>query len=163
MKYKAWSDGDLGILKRVYPDHGCRAVYEALRKVGRERTLGAIGAAAVRYNVRRNGYFWAPEEERILNDHWADGAKSVQRALKAAGYDRTLKSIKGKVEANGGTCGRDRPLTETSIWLILDYADDGFGVEEIAEEINRTPEVIADVLDKCLDREVLNYGSTTVD
>lgn len=150
----AWSDEELAILKRVYPDHGRNAVQEALREAGYYKSLHDISTASQAHRLRRRGYFWSPEEERILRDHLNKKPKQVQCLLADAGYHRSYGGVRRKLEreraamSDKGPYDPNRPLTDTAVWLILSFTADGFGVDEIAKEINRTPEVIADVLNR---------------
>jgi len=98
---------------------------------------------------------WSDDERRILRETYdpgKDGAIRTQRALADAGYERSLHAIynrirrERRVQADELSCRVDRPLTATSVDLIRDYTDRGYTIDEIAEELNRLPSVIATVL-----------------
>lgn len=98
---------------------------------------------------------WSDEERKILRDTYVPdrkGALRTQRALESVGYSRTLDAIYNRVRRERRLQQKeearrvDRPLTPTSVHLIRSYAARGYSVQEIAEELNRLPDVIMAVL-----------------
>lgn len=108
---KKWSEEEIQILQRVYPDGGVDAVVTALWLRGYHRSKKAVRRYVTKLGIARqvrDSRPWTEEEEDLLIRHypWATG-EQVRLLMEDAGFTRTERAIRQKAYTLGMLKGED--------------------------------------------------------
>lgn len=123
----SWSDEELEVLRRVYPNEGTAGVVDALKQAGYHRSKSGVCKARKRYGI-------TPRFPRI-----ADAMSQYNIARKSERATSRGKRAPPSLDPM-------RPFTPDTIETILWFAQRGFTAEGIARELHRPASVIRDAL-----------------